>query len=331
MTFDMTIKRRASLALIGAAIASPLLPRASVAAPIEMLALYGPPAGPSITLAHAVATDAFAGVAGSASFTAWRNPDELRAGLTSGAIALSVVPVQAAANLYNRGFPIRLANVMTNGLLYIISGVENIASIPDLAGRRIAVPFRGDTPEIIFGQLLDHHGMNAEADLDITYAASPIEAMQLLLAGRVDAALTAEPSTTAGVLRGREAGQDIRRAIDLQTAWGEMTGVAPVLPQAGLAVTQGFLDTNGAALPAILTALQAATASVLADPGAAAAHAADAMGFPAPLLAASIPSSNLVARPAADARADVERMLAAMAGPDMERIGGAMPDDTFYL
>jgi NitT/TauT family transport system substrate-binding protein len=312
-------------------LAVPLLPRAGHAASIETLALHGPPAGPSITLAHAVATEAFAGIADAATFTAWRNPDELRAGLTSGAIALSVVPVQAAANLYNRGFPIRLANVMTNGLLYVISGAEGISAIPDLASRSVAVPFRGDSPEIIFGQLLAHHGLAAQTDLNITYAASPIEAMQLLLAGRVDAALTAEPSTTAGVLRGREAGMEIRRAIDLQEAWGEMTGAAPVLPQAGLAVTQGFLDAYGEQVPAILAVLEAATASVLADPATAADHAADALGFPAPLLAASIPSSNLVARPAAEARADIERMLTAMAGPDLERIGGAMPGADFYL
>lgn len=331
MNTSSLITRRTSLALMGATVSLSLLPRMARAAKTEALALYGPPAGPSITLAHAVAANAFGAIADASTFTAWRTPDELRAGLTSGDIALSIVPVQAAANLYNRGFPIRLANVMTNGLLYIISGAADIGAIPDLAGRKIAVPFRGDTPEIIFSQLLAHHDLDAKADLEIIYAATPIEAMQLLLAGRVDAALTAEPSTTAGVLRGREAGQDIRRVIDLQTAWGEMTGDAPVLPQAGLAITQGFLDANGDAVALILSILEAATADVLSDPAQAAADATKALGLPAPLLAASIPHSNLVARPAAEARADVERMLNAMAGPDMARIGGSMPDDAFYL
>lgn len=303
----------------------------SRAAAIGTLALYGPPAGPSVTLAHAVATNKFADIASNATMTAWRNPDELRAGLTSGVILLSVVPIQAATNLYNRGFPIKLANAMTNGLLYIISGAADIGAIPDLAGRSVAVPFRGDTPEIILGQLLAHHGIDAEADLDITYVASPIEAMQLLLAGRVDAALTAEPSTTAGVLQGKKAGKDIRRVISIQDAWGEMTGAEPVLPQAGLAITQPFLDNHGDAVPAVLSALETATAEVLADPAQAAAHATEALGMPAPLLAASVPHCNLVARPATDARADIERMLTAMAGDDMSRIGGQLPDDGFYI
>ncbi|MEM8822214.1 MAG: ABC transporter substrate-binding protein [Pseudomonadota bacterium] len=323
------VHRRSAMALMGAGAAALTLPRAAAAA-MDMLAIYGPPAGPSITLSHAVATGMLSDIATETSFTAWRNPDELRAGLTSGEILLSVVPIQAAANLYNRGFPIRLANAMTNGLLYIIAEDPEITTMPELVGRHIAVPFRGDTPEIIFGQLLDFHGMS-ESDFQITYAGSPTEAMQMMLAGRVDAALTAEPSTTAAVLRGRQAGKEIFRAISIQEAWGEMTGAAPVLPQAGLALTETFLNDHGDAVPALQSVLEKATAEVVANPGAAAAHATEALGMPAPLLAASIPNSNLVARPAREARADIERMLGAMAGSDLARIGGAMPDDAFYL
>jgi len=327
----LSVSRRDALRLGTVAAAASCLPLRTLAASVASLDLHGPPAGPSVTLAHAVATGRLAGIAGTAGFSAWRTPDELRAGLTSGTIAVSVVPVQAAATLYNRGFPIRLANAMTDGLLYLLAEDPGIAAIPDLAGRHVAVPFRGDTPEIIFGQILAHHGLEAEQDLHITHVGTPIEAMQLMLAGRVDAALTAEPSTSAGVLRARMAGRTLRRAVDIQATWGAMTGAAPVLPQAGLALTQGFLDEHGAILPALLAAIEAATADVRADPRAAAASASGPLGLPAPVLAASIPQSNLVARPASEARADIERMLTAMAGPGMERLGGRLPDDGFYL
>jgi len=326
-----SVTRRAALALLGCGVAAPALMSAAWAGGIDGLEFFGPPAGPSVTVAHAVARGLFDPVADNASMRAWRTPDELRAGLTSRTIRLSVVPVQAAANLYNRGFPIRLANVMTDGLLYVAASGGGIAAIPDLAGRRVAVPFKGDTPELLFKRLLAHHGLDPSADLRISLAASPIEAMQLLLAGRVDAALTAEPATTAAILRGRTGGRDIRRAIDLQAAWGAMTGAAPVVPQAGLAVTGDFLQSHGEAMPAILEALATATAGVLADPAAAGSDGAAMLGLPAPLLAASVPHCNLVARPAARARADVERMLSAMTGDEMAAIGGRLPDAGFYL
>jgi len=327
MTDRHGFTRRTALGLIGAAAMLPYRPFAARAGQIDQLALFGPPAAPSVVLSHAVATDRFADIAATSTFTAWRTPDELRAGLTSGTILLSVVPVQAAANLHNRGFPIRLANVMTNGLLYILSDQPDVNTIGDLAGRKVAVPFRGDTPEIIFGQLLDHADLS-EGDVEIVYTATPIEAMQLLLAGRVSAALTAEPAATAAILKGKQAGKTIHRAVSVQDAWGEMTGGAPVVPQAGLAVTGAFTESHGDTVPAILEILRETTGDVLADPQAAAKNASEALGQPAPLIAASVPHCNLVARPAGEARPDIERMLSAM---DLDKIGGKLPDDAFYL
>jgi len=331
MNPDTLLSRRAALALLAATALTPGLPRRSQASAIPLLEFFGPPAGPSVSLARALAHDGFDDIAEESRLSIWRNPDELRAGLTSGRIGASIVPVQAAANLHTRGFPIRLANVMTDGLLYVATVTPDITAIPDLRGRAVAVPFRGDTPALLFEQLLAHHRLDPARDLTISHAASPVEAMQLLLAGRVEAALTAEPLTSAAILRGRLGGRVIHRAIDLQAAWGTMAGTAPVLPQAGLAVTQGFLDAHGAALPAILAAISEATAAVLADPRRAGIEAAGPLGLPAPLIAASVPHCNLVARPAREARGDIEGMLTAMGGEGLERIGGRLPGDAFYL
>lgn len=323
--------RRAVLTTMGAAVLTPALPNILAAANMETLALFGPPAGPSITLSHAVATGVFNDITETASFTAWRTPDELRAGLTSGSMELAVVPIQAAANLYNRGFGLKLANVMTDGLLSIITDKTEIASIASLKGYKIAVPFRGDTPEIILNQLFAHENIDREADVTLSYTGTPIEAMQMLLAGRVDAALVAEPAASGAIMRGKMAGKTISRGVDIQVAWGEMTGQQPVLPQAGLIATNSFLEKHGDMMPAILGKLQNTVVEVLADPSAAAANASAALGMPAPVLASSIPFSKLVARSANDARIDIEAMLSAMAGVDMDKIGGKLPDDGFYL
>lgn len=328
---QMNMKRRAVLASLGALGTLPLMPGFLAAQNMDNLAFYGPPAGPSITLAHAVATDGFAHIATTASFTAWRTPDELRAGLTSGTMELAVVPIQAAANLYNRGFPLKLANVMTDGLLTIITDKLDVNSIANLKGRKIAVPFRGDTPEIILVQLLAHAGLDPAMDVTQVYTGTPIEAMQMLLSGRVDAALVAEPAASAAVMRGKKAGKTILRGIDIQMAWGEMTGKPPVLPQAGLIATNSFLEKHGDTMTSILSVLQASVTDVLAHPKIAAKNASASFGMPVPVLASSIPYSKLVARPAVEARTDIEAMLSTMVGGDMKKIGGKLPDDGFYL
>jgi len=330
MTHTENPTRRTTLSMLGALAASPFLPGRAAATPLAELGLWGPPAGPSVTLAHAVATGRLDALADNATFTAWRNPDELRAGLTSGTITASVVPAQLAANLYNRGFPIRLANIMTEGLLYVLSEDAGITAIPDLAGRRLAVPFRGDTPEILFTRLLRHHGI-VEADVDVSYVATPVEAVQLLLAGRVEAAMVVEPAASAAVLRARQAGKDVTRVIDITVQWGAMTGGPAVLPMAGLALTEALYAGAPEVIDPLRAALRDTVPEVLADPQAAAANATGALGLPVPVIAQSVAQSRLVARDAAEIRPEIEAMFRAMAGDDLARIGGAMPGDDFYL
>ena len=328
------LSRRAVLAAAGtaaAALALPSLPRPAAAAKLPTLTLYGPPAGPSVTLAHAVASGAFSDIAETATFKVWRNPDEMRAGLTSGTMQALILPVQVAANLYNRGMGVRLLNVMTTGLLYIISTDESLTSIPALKGKSLAVPFRNDMPDLVLARLLARHDMVPGTDIALESAGSPIEAIQLLMAGRVDAVLSTEPAVTAAILRGAAAGKTVRRVIDVQQAWAQATGDAAVLPQAGMALTAPFLDANPGIADAMQKIVEQAVDRVNADPAGAAAAATEALEMPAPILAASLATSNLVARRASEARPTIEAMLSALGEADPGIIGGKLPDDGFYL
>ncbi|MFT0531316.1 ABC transporter substrate-binding protein [Castellaniella hirudinis] len=316
--------------LVGAAglalgLAAPSVLRAR---PIARLALYGPPASPTVTLAYAVASGALADLAQEVSLTVWRNPDELRAGLTSGQIDLSVVPVQVAANLYNRGMGLRLVNVMTDGLIHVVAAEGSITALSDLAGKRIAVHFVNDTPDLILRALLKQQGLSDSVEIVAT--GTPAESAQLLLAGQIEVALLSEPFATVAILRGQTAGRRFARVIDIQKEWGEQTGLGAMAPMAGLAVTKGFSKSAPDVIAPLHARLAEATAAVIADPAAAAAKAAGPLELPAPVLAASIPHSALVARRAGSVRAEIEAMLSLMAESDAGIIGGKLPDDGFY-
>lgn len=328
------LSRRSVVTGIGAGLALPALSRLSQpaqAASLDELVLYGPPAGPSIVLAEAVASGALAPLAGKASFKVWRNPDEMRAGLTSGTMGALVLPVQVAANLYNRGMKLKLLNIMTEGLIYIVSADVGIDGFPALKGKKLAVPFRNDMPDLVVARLLSHYGMIPGTDLSIENTGSPIEAMQMLMAGRVDAVLAPEPACTAAIMMGKLAGKDIRRVIDVQAVWGEVTGKEPVLPQAGLALTDALAAASPGLGDGLQAALEAAAEKVNADPASAAKVAAPSLDFPEPVLAASIATSRLVARRADEARPAIEAMLSTLADSDPAIIGGHLPDDGFYL
>lgn len=336
MTQDVFNARRASrravAAGLGAALALPAILRGrALAAPLTDLALFGPPAGPSITMAHAVASGALGHIATKATFKAWRNPDEMRAGLTSGTMPLVIMPTQVAANLYNRGLGVRLLNVMTNGLLFVISPNPALTSVTALKGMRLSVPFQNDTPEFVTKALLARHGLVAGRDLQVDTTGTPIEAIQLVLTGRMDAALVPEPAATAAIVRAAAAGRMIHRVMDVQEEWAKITGGPAVLPQAGLGVTGAFLAKSREAVEALRTTLVEVTGKVLANPSAAAADASEALDLPRPVLQLSIPHSRLVARNASEARADLDRMFRLLGESNPALLGGGMPDDGFYL
>ncbi|GGG08590.1 nitrate ABC transporter substrate-binding protein [Rhizobium wenxiniae] len=323
------IERRSLLQTAAtAALTFPFVTRVN-AATLDELVLYGPPAGPSITLAYAVGAGLLHDVAERVRFRIWRTPDEMRAGLTSGTMQAVVMPVTAAANLNNRGFGVKLANVMTNGLLYVISTNPEILSIADLAGREITVPFPNDTPELVFDAVLAHRGLADK--VKVSRSGSPIEAIQLLLSGRIETALVPEPAATAAMMKASTAGKTVHRVIDMQKEWGAVTGLGAIMPQAGLALAPAFLQDHPEKIAPLLSGLEKATAEVVANPAAAAGHAASALELPWPVIEKSVPFSNLVATPASKVRPEIEALLEAIAKTNAQMIGGKLPGDGLYL
>jgi NitT/TauT family transport system substrate-binding protein len=317
--------------LAGAFALPSFAPSAAHAAPLDQLEIWGPPAGPSITVLHAIATGRLDAGVRKPSLRIWRQVDEVRAGLTSKSFDVGIVPVPVAANLYNRGLGVRLVNVMTNGILYIMAADPALTSLDALRGRKLAVLFPNELPSLILERLFRHAGIDAAKDLELVPTATPLEAMQLLVLGRVEAALVPEPAASAAIVRGGLAGKTIHRVIDLQVEWGRMTGADRIVPQAGLIVTDSFREANAAAIEAIQQGLVRAADDVNAHPARAASNAAGPLQMPWPVIEKSVPYCNLVATPARDARAHVEAVLQAMADVNPGYIGGRLPDTAFYL
>lgn len=325
------ISRRQLLLGTAALGAGLLTHRAGRAAALRELTIYGPPATPSVTLAHLVESGALSSQAASVAFKVWRNPDELRAGVASGSMAVTATPTYAGANMANRGLPVRLHSVLTWGLLYVVCTEAGIQTIGDLAGKTVAVAFKNDMPDLVFRHLATKNGLMPGKDVTLQYVASPIEAIQLLLAGRVSVALASEPAATAAVMRGLQAGIEVRRAIDLQAEWGRVTGGPPRLPQAGLLVTADLADRRPELVGAITAGLQRSLTWIGNNPASAGRMAAGYLDLKAPIIERSLPWSNLAAVPAATARPELEAMFNVLAEGNPAVIGGRLPEPSFYL
>jgi len=317
--------------LAGAALLSGVaLPISARAVPGRALMMYGPPVGPSLMQAHLTETGVLDGVS-ELGFEVYRNPDILRTGFVSGRWELAVTPSYVAANLYNKGIPVRLMNILTWGLLYVISADGKVKAVDDLAGQTVVMPFKADMPDLVLQHIASIRGMKAGKDYQLNYVANPFQGLQLLLSGRADHAVLPEPAATAALLRGLKSSKQLYRAINLQQAWGDTTGGEAAIPQAGMMISEALLQE----LPELPQELNASLANstewVVNNPASAGKLGEAYLGLKAPVIEQSIPHSNFRLTTAQDGREQIERFFGILAQGNPAIIGGKLPADKFYL
>jgi NitT/TauT family transport system substrate-binding protein len=325
-SFDFT--RRKALLAGAALLASPAVLRAE-GVRLPRLVLQTPGSGPGILMAHARALGLFAPIADEVDLSIWTTGDEMRAGLVSGSVPVTVVPTQAAASLYNRGFGIKLVATLTEGHCGLVARGMEGCTIPDLRGKSVVVPAFNDFTGHMMRLALAHHGVGLDA-LTLIPATTQMEAAQVLLSGRADVALLAEPGATAALLRGRAEDQDLHRGVQMRDELGRVTGLRPSLPQAALAMRADFAVECPWLAGALTEALTKAAEDLNANPEKAAENAAPFLERAAPMLAQAIPFANINVLSAQVARPEVEALYQALIAADAGIIGGALPDDGLY-
>jgi len=321
----------AQSALAAAGLALSRGPSLAEPVPLEQLVLAAPPSPPSLILARVASQKALKAHAKTVRFEQWKSPDQLRAGVLSGNYHVAATPVNVAANLYNKGVPIRLFDVTVWGVLSIVTTDTGITSIADLKGREIAVPFRGDVPDIVLRVLLHKAGLNPGADVKITYVGTPIEGMQLLVARSVATALLPEPATTAALIRGKGIGLALRKAVDVQDAWGKAMGGPSRFPQAGTLIQAKLADERPQLVKTLGIAGREAVAWIKDNGPSAARVGAEQFRLDAEIILQSLKATQLEWRSAGAAKAEIERFFGILAEFEPAAIGGKLPDERLYL
>jgi NitT/TauT family transport system substrate-binding protein len=274
-------------------------------------------------------------VAQATEFTLWRDPDQLRVMALGRKADVLAMPSNVAANLYNRGAGVRLLNISTWGALWIVTRDAQRRQLDDYRGEEIAVPFRGDMPDLMLQLLAAKQGLDLRRDLRLRYVPTPMEALQLLLTRRVRHALLAEPAVSLALRKTQSfpiglVAPELHRGLDVQQEWGRLFARAPRLPQAGIAAVGAVREQ-----PQVLAAVQQAYARSVAwcrahplECGQLMAQRIDMLTPDA--VADAIATSQLDAVPAAQARPELEFFFAQLHARDPALLGGKLPDAGFF-
>ncbi len=300
-----------------------------------LLVLSGPPASISMPLIRMVESGALQHLADRVEFRLWKDPDQLRVTALGGQAGFVAMPTNVAANLYNRGIDLRLLNVATWGLLWMVSRDGSAKTLTDFRGKEIALPFRGDMPDIVFGLVAGAQGLDPKKDFKLRYVASPLDAMQLLITRRVDHALLAEPAISMALRKTKSfpvslVAPDLYRSVDLQQEWGRLYKREARIPQAGIAAlgkAAADRPLQEAVLAAYARSLDWCRKNAL-QCGEMVARRIDLLSPEA--VADSLAVSRMQPVAIAAARPELEFFFARLHEANPALIGGKLPDERFY-
>lgn len=300
-------------------------------AKLDKIRLVGTIGPMSIPLAYMKEHNSLSAVAKETTLDIWANPMQLQAIISGGQGDFVSLPTNSAATFYNKGLSLKLLDCSIWNILYLVTTDTNTRSLKDLKGKKVVIPYQGAVPDAIFQVAAKGQGLNLESDIDVFYAADPVQGSQLLLSGQEKYALLSEPSATSVILKGQGSGTTFIRALNMQAEWQKATGGS----KTGIAgtIVLGAMKDRTDVISVFTAEYKKAVQWMLDNPeeaGKLGAKTLSTQGFTAEALTQSAKNIDWNYVSAANARPDLENFFEALMQVSPNFIGGKLPDDGFY-
>ena len=252
--------------------------------------------------------------------------DLIVARLTAKEADLAIVPVNLAAQLYQKQMPYKLTSVVTWGNLYIAS-TEDIEGWDALKGEDVYMMGKGLVPDIVFRTLCKENGIDPDTDINIIYLSGATELAPNFLAGKAKISMLPEPVLTTVKLKQ----QNTKVFLDLQQEWKKSFGTDLGFPQAGIFVSDDLIRSNPSFVKNYIQVLNEGMDWINENPGKAGEYAEEMeLGLPAAVVEKSMPGNNIKHEYVKDIRAALDSFFEALYGFNPDTVGGKVPNDELY-
>jgi len=286
--------------------------------------MSGPKAPPTLPLLRMIETKAL-GKHIKIDFKIWNGIEELLAIAASSEYGFLAVPVNTASKLYNKGLDIKLTNVDTWGVMYLLTTDTKCNKWEDLKGKKLYIPFKSASPDIITQYFLKQHGLEVGENIEIVYS-TPSEIAQMVKAGKIEYAMNIEPFITASKIGNK----NIRVIFDYMKEWKKLKGEQYSIPNAGIVTNNKFLKGNKKLVALFEKEYEKALIWTLGNPKKAAQLAEKYLGLNASLIEKSMPTLGLEYRSANDSKKDLKKYYETLLNFKADSIGGEIPDENYY-
>ena len=275
------------------------------------------------------------GLVGKTDVQNWADVEIMKSLVVGGETDLVATPSYAAANLFNKGLPVKLVAITVWGMLYVLGPAGAAAQgVEGLKGKEVAVPMPNNMPDLVFRYLMTQSGISLDGGAEgikVTKYEQASEIIQPLLSGQIEYAVLPEHVATVVQGKAKEAGKTLDRTLNLQELWGKVTGGQARFPMAGVVMPSKLVDANPALVGGVLNELEAAVTQVNSLDEKALATITEKTKVQEPAVKSVIPRLQLEVVPAQKAKSELEDFYTRLTTLSPDIVGGKMPADDFYL
>ncbi len=190
----------------------------------QTITIAGPSAGVTHPVFHMMKTNALKDVGVTIKFKQWKGPDELKALILNKKVDFIAVPITAGSILYNRGASVQLTHLVMGGTRGIVSSHKNVKTFNDLKGLTVGITSRGGMSDSLLKILLKNNGLDYKKDINLVYTQNSKNATLMLLKGKIDATILAEPRISMALKKAKSLPSDkqphkLFLSINLNDEW----------------------------------------------------------------------------------------------------------------
>ena len=250
-------------------------------------------------------------------------PDVILGELVSGKLDIALLPANVAAIAYNKTeHGVTAIDINTLGVLYCVTGDENIHSVKDLADRTVLSTGQGATPEYVINYLLEKNGVRC----DLQYKSESTEIAALLQQDPTQIAILPQPFVTSAMAQNEQ----LKVAFSLTDEWESVSPDSKLLTGVTL-VRNEILSDRAAEVEQFLSDHQASTEQALQDSDATAELIAKyGIIAKAPVARKALPNCGLTCITGSELQSDLSGYLQVLYDANPKSVGGALPGDDFY-
>lgn len=254
--------------------------------------------------------------------------DEILPLMVKGDLDIALIPANVASILYHKTQGgVEVIDINTLGVLYMVSGENDLTDFTDLKGKTIYLTGKGTTPDYVLQYLLTANGMSVD-DVTLEYKSEATEVASVLAEDPPAIGLLPQPFVTAACMQN----DALKVIFDLNEEWNKIQGVSGSSMVTGVTVVRKeFLEEHEDAVKSFMEEHKASAEAINADPTTGAALAVEAqIVAKEPIAQKAIPGCNITYMDKADMKQALSGYLDVLFHQDSLSIGGGLPESDFY-